>query len=40
MAKKIFETYDQDKSGAIESYEIGAMMSETYRSINKMFNPS
>jgi Ca2+-binding EF-hand superfamily protein len=40
LAKKIFEIYDKDKSGAIESYEIGEMMVDTYKSINKLFNPS
>lgn len=40
LAKKIFEIYDKDKSGAIESYEIGDMMVDTYKSINKLFNPS
>ena len=40
LAKKIFEIYDKDKSGVIESYEIGEMMVDTYKSINKLFNPS
>ena len=40
LAYKIFTTYDKDKSGAIEAYEIGQMMTDTYKSINKMFVPS
>ncbi len=40
LAKKIFDTYDKDKSGVIEAYEISDMMVDTYRSINKLFNPS
>ena len=40
LAYKIFITYDKDKSGAIEDYEIGQMMIDTYKSINKMFVPS
>ena len=40
LAKKIFLIYDKDQSGAIESYEIAEMMKDTYKSINKTFNPS
>ena len=40
LALKIFELYDKDKSGAIENYEIGQMMVDTYVSINKHFVPS
>lgn len=36
----MFETYDRDKTGVIEAYEIGAMMSDAYRTINKAFTPS
>jgi Ca2+-binding EF-hand superfamily protein len=40
LAHRIFEIYDKDQSGAIESYEIGQMMIDTYSSINKHFVPS
>ena len=40
LARRIFDAYDRDKSGAIESYEIGQMMTDTYKSINKSFVPS
>ena len=40
LAKKIFQIYDKDQSGVIETHEIGAMMVDAYKSINKMFTPS
>lgn len=40
LARKIFDIYDKDKSGVIEAYEIGSMMVDAYKSINKMFTPS
>ena len=40
LAKKIFEIYDKDKSGVIEAHEIGSMMVDAYKSINKSFTPS
>ena len=32
--------YDNDKSGAIEAYEIHHMMRDAYKTINKSFEPS
>jgi Ca2+-binding EF-hand superfamily protein len=40
LAKKIFDIYDKDKSGVIEAYEVGTMMVDAYKSINKAFTPS
>lgn len=40
IAKRIFDTYDRDRSGVIEPYEIGPMMSDAYKTINKAFSPS
>ena len=40
LARRIFELYDKDRSGVIENYEIGSMMVDAYRSINKIFTPS
>ena len=36
LAQRIFEIYDKDKSGVIESYEIKGMLVDTYKSINKV----
>ena len=36
LSQRIFEIYDKDKSGYIESYEIKAMLVDTYKSINKV----
>lgn len=40
IARKIFEIYDRDRTGAIEPYEIGPMMTDAYKTINKSFTPS
>ncbi len=40
IARRIFDLYDNDKSGAIESYEIHHMMRDAYKTINKSFEPS
>ena len=40
LARGIFETYDKDKSGFIESSEVEQMMIDTYSSINMNFTPS
>eukprot|EP01017_Pseudomicrothorax_dubius_P037712 TRINITY_DN5569_c0_g1_i1.p1 TRINITY_DN5569_c0_g1~~TRINITY_DN5569_c0_g1_i1.p1 ORF type:complete len:212 (-),score=54.47 TRINITY_DN5569_c0_g1_i1:80-715(-) len=40
IARRIFDTYDRDRSGVIEPYEIGAMMTDAYKTINKAFSPS
>ena len=37
LSKRIFEIYDKDRSGVIESYEIKDMMIDTYKSINKVY---
>ena len=36
LAQRIFEIYDKDRSGVIESYEIKHMLIDTYKSINKV----
>ena len=38
LAQRIFEIYDKDRSGVIESYEIRGMLVDTYKSINKVNN--
>ena len=47
LARKIFDIYDKDKSGIIEAYEAGRlvsyegqMMVDAYKSINKSFAPT
>ena len=40
IARRIFDTYDRDRSGVIEPYEIGPMMADAYKTINKAFSPS
>ena len=40
IAKRIFDLYDNDRSGAIEHYEIHHMMRDAYKTINKSFEPS
>ena len=40
IAKRLFEAYDKDKSTQIENYEITPMLQDTYRYMNKAFNPS
>ena len=35
VAKRIFDLYDNDKSGAIEDYEVHHMMRDAYKTINK-----
>ena len=40
IAKRIFDLYDNDRSGAIENYEIHHMMRDAYKTINKSFEPS
>jgi len=40
IAKRIFDMYDNDHSGAIEAYEIHHMMRDAYKTINKSFEPS
>ena len=36
----MFELYDKDKSSLIEGYEITPMFQDTYRYMNRAFNPS
>ena len=40
IAKRLFEFYDKDRSGQVENYEITPMLQDTYRHMNKAFNPS
>ena len=40
IARRLFELYDKDKSSLIEGYEITPMLQDTYRYMNRAFNPS
>lgn len=40
IAKKVMELYDGNKDGYIEPSEIGYMLSDAYRGMNKGFNPT
>lgn len=40
IAKRLFEAYDRDRSSQIENYEVTPMLQDTYRYMNKAFNPS
>ena len=35
IAKKIFETYDRNKNGEIDEFEVQPMMVDTYKILNK-----
>eukprot|EP00330_Aristerostoma_sp_ATCC50986_P002714 CAMPEP_0114589634 /NCGR_PEP_ID=MMETSP0125-20121206/12041_1 /TAXON_ID=485358 ORGANISM="Aristerostoma sp., Strain ATCC 50986" /NCGR_SAMPLE_ID=MMETSP0125 /ASSEMBLY_ACC=CAM_ASM_000245 /LENGTH=86 /DNA_ID=CAMNT_0001786635 /DNA_START=89 /DNA_END=352 /DNA_ORIENTATION=- len=40
VARKIFELYDKDRSSNLENYEIGPMMQDAYKCMNRNFSPS
>ena len=40
LARKMFDMYDKDRSTVIESHEIGPMIQDAYRGMNKTYNPS
>lgn len=40
IARRIFETYDRDRNGLLDSIEVAPMMVDAYRAMNKGFNPS
>ena len=40
VARRIFETYDRDRNGLLDSIEVAPMMVDAYRAMNKGFNPS
>ena len=40
LARRIFETYDNNRSGVLEPPKIAQMMVDTYNTINKEFTPS
>lgn len=40
LARRLFEFYNKDQSGVIADYELGAMMSDVYKSIGRQFNPT
>lgn len=40
IAKKVMELYDGNKDGYLDPNEIGFMLSDAYRSMNKGFNPT
>ena len=40
VAKRLFETYDKDRNGNLDSMEIAPMMVDAYRGMSKGFNPT
>jgi len=40
VARKMFEMYDRDRSSNIENYELPVMMQDTYKVMNRSFNPT
>lgn len=40
IARKIFETYDRDRSTILENYEITPLLQDVYKSMNRNFTPS
>jgi len=40
IARKIFETYDRDRSTVLENYEIQPLLQDVYKSMNRSFTPS
>jgi Ca2+-binding EF-hand superfamily protein len=40
IARKIFETYDRDRSTILENYEISPLLQDVYKSMNRNFTPS
>jgi len=40
IARKIFETYDRDRSTVLENYEISPLLQDVYKSMNRNFTPS
>lgn len=39
VARRIFEVYDRDKDGNINAAELSPMLSDTYKTFNRGFNP-
>jgi len=40
IARKIFETYDRDRSTVLENHEISPLLQDVYKSMNRNFTPS
>ena len=40
VARRLFEQYDRDRNGLLDSIEVAPMMVDAYRAMNKGFNPS
>lgn len=40
VAKRIFDTYDRDSNGVIDSIEVVPMIVDAYKSFNRVFSPS
>jgi hypothetical protein len=40
VARRLFETYDKDRNGQLDSIEVAPMMVDAYRGMSKGFNPS
>jgi hypothetical protein len=40
LAVKVMQLYDSNGDGYVDSFEIGYMLSDCYRAMNKGFNPT
>ena len=40
LAQKVMQLYDSNNDGYVDSFEIGYMLSDCYRAMNKGFNPT
>jgi Ca2+-binding EF-hand superfamily protein len=40
VARRLFEQYDKDRNGLLDTIEVAPMMVDAYRAMNKGFNPS
>jgi len=40
LGKKLMDLYDGNKDGYLEAAEVGLMISDAYRAMNRSFNPS
>lgn len=40
LARKVMNLYDSNGDGYVDSFEIGYMLSDVYRAMNKGFNPT
>lgn len=40
VARRLFETYDRDRNGQLDTMEVAPMMVDAYRGMSKGFNPT